>query len=166
MFADDIRMEECRKPGERNPYLREDDNSITTKNNFLKYGSAITPNLHGKVISFKVPLYHQYFKVLLTSQSFAIERDFGLDGIKLPVKDMTHKGLDDLDKAKTQGITMSREVYQLQKGETLKVKGSSIWSAVSSTNVAFYSSIKATKVWDWVLDWPSYSPEKKEQTYD
>jgi len=47
---------------------------ITTKNNFLRYGSAIIPNIHGRVLMFTVPSHHQYFKVLVTSQSLAIER--------------------------------------------------------------------------------------------
>ena len=89
-----------------------------------------------------------------------------MEQTKLPLKDLRHVGLNDGDKAATEGITMLRGVYKLQKGDTLKVKRSSMWSAISSTNVAAYSAIKAAKVWDWVLDWPSYSPEKKQQVYD
>lgn len=79
---------------------------FSTNNNFLKYASAITPNIHGKLITFQVPSHHQCFKVLLTSQFFAIERDFGLPLIDVPTKDLRHSGLEDADK--TKGITMSR----------------------------------------------------------
>ena len=139
---------------------------ITTKNNFLRNSATVTPNLHGKVLSFKVPIHHQYFKIVLTSQSFAIERDFGLPQTKLPMKDLRHFGLEDKDSSKQEGITMSREIYRLQKGESLKVKRNSLWTAVSSINVAGYSAIKGNKVWDWVLQWPTHTPEKKQQVYD
>lgn len=139
---------------------------ISTKNNFLRYPSSIDANLHGKILAFKVPAHHQSFKVLLTSQTMAIEREYGLAQTQLPVKDLRHQGLDDGDKSKEQGITMSRQIYKLQKGESLTVKRTSMWSAVSSTNVAVYSAIKNAKVWDWVLDWPTYIPEKKQQVYD
>lgn len=138
---------------------------MTTKNNFLRHASSITPNLHGKVLSFKVPLHHQSFKVILTSQSFAIEREFGLPQTKLPVKDLRHLGLEDKDAAK-EAITMSREIYRLQKGESLRVKRNSLWTAVSNSNVAAFSAIRGYKLWDWVTEWPNYAPEKKQQVYD
>lgn len=139
---------------------------ITTKNNFLRNAATITPNLHGKVLSFKVPLHHQSFKIILTSQSFAIQREYGLPQTKLPTKDLRHFGLEDKNPTKQEAITMSREVYRLQKGESLKVKRNSLWTAVSSSNVAGYSAIKGFKLWDWVLQWPTYTAEKKQQVYD
>lgn len=139
---------------------------ITTKNNFLKNASAIQPNLHGKILSFKVPLHHQYFKVILTSQSVAIEKEFGLPQAKIPTKDLRHSGLADKDPSKQQAITMSREIYTLQKGQSLKAKRNSLWTVVSSSNIASYSAIKGFKLWDWVMEWPSYSPDKKQKVYD
>jgi hypothetical protein len=135
---------------------------ITTTNNFLRNSSSIIPNLHGKVLSFKVPTHHQYFKIILASQTFAIEKEFGLPQAKIPLKDLRHQGLEDKDKSKAEGITMSREVYRLKQGESLKVKRNSLWSAISSANIGAFSTVKGVKLWDWVLEWPTYSQEKKQ----
>jgi hypothetical protein len=59
---------------------------ITTNNNFLKHPSLIIPNIHGKSLTFKVPAYYQQFTVVVTSQSFAIQKQFALKQAKLPLK--------------------------------------------------------------------------------
>jgi hypothetical protein len=37
-----------------------------------------------------------------------------------------------------------------------------MWSAISSVNIGAFSVIKGVKLWDWVLEWPAYSLEKKQ----
>lgn len=71
--------------------------------------------------------------MIVTSQSFAIQKEFSLKQTKLPVRDLRHAGL--ADAAEKEGITMSRQVYKLQKGETLKVKRDSTWTTVGGSSV-------------------------------
>jgi hypothetical protein len=138
---------------------------ITTNNNFLKHPSLIIPNIHGKSLTFKVPAYYQQFTVVVTSQSFAIQKQFALKQAKLPTKDLRHQGT--VDKDEKEGITMSRQVYKLQKGETLKVKRGSTWTTVGNSSVFGLCALtQGEATFSWALEWDSYSPEKKLKVYD
>ena len=61
---------------------------------------------------------------------------------------------------------MSREVYQIQKGEKMKINRDSKWCAVSLQNVVNFAKLKTVSLEDWVLNWNSYSQEKKLETYN
>ena len=60
---------------------------------------------------------------------------------------------------------MSRECYPIRKGEDVKVSRNSHWCTVSLANVAALAEIKGSKVPDWVLEWNTYSFEKKVEVY-
>lgn len=47
----------------------------------------------------------------------------------------------------------------------MKVKRNSMWTAVSSFNISAFAASKNARLWDWVLDWPTYSSEKKQEVY-
>lgn len=84
---------------------------IQTNNNVLKHPSLIVANMHGKVLSFKVPVFYQQFTVIVTSNNFAISRQYSVKQAQLPLKDLRHTGL--VDSSEKEGITMSRKVYKL-----------------------------------------------------
>lgn len=140
------------------------EGSITSRNNFLKHPSEVLCNLHGVTITFKVPTYHTHVRLILASQSFAIEKTFGLPYIVPPKKDMRHRGLS--DKSKDHGITMSREIYPLLPGQTLEINRTSTWSVFGSNNLKTFAQSKGHKLWDWVTEWHTYSHEKKIKIYD
>lgn len=137
---------------------------ITTSNNFLKHASLIVPNLHGKSLAFKLPAHYQQFTVIVTSQSFAIQKQFGLKQTKLPIKDLRHAGL--VGKSDKEGITESRQVYKLQTGETLKVKRDSTWTTVGTSSVYSLCAMTQGETFDWSSEWHSYTPERKLKVYD
>jgi hypothetical protein len=62
---------------------------------------------------------------------------------------------------------MSRQVYKLQKGETLKVKRGSTWTTVGNSSVFGLCALtQGGATFSWAVEWDSYSPEKKLKVYD
>lgn len=70
-------------------------------------------------------------------------------------KNIKHSGIKDLNQSTAK--TMSREVYKLAEGESIKVGRDSIWSAVGLSNIVGFSKIKGTILEDWVSNWNTYS---------
>ena len=52
---------------------------------------------------------------------------------------------------------MSREIYKVQKGETIKVGRNSVWCAVGLSSLVGFAKIKGQTLDDWVANWNNYS---------
>lgn len=59
------------------------------------------------------------------------------------------------------GWSMSRQIYQLRKGEKKIVSRDSIWTTVSLANILQFAQIKGHKLPLWISQWKSYSEAKK-----
>jgi len=56
---------------------------------------------------------------------------------------------------------MSRQIYGIDKDESIKVGRDSIWCGVSLGNIINFASIKGFSLEDWVGNWLNYGYEKK-----
>jgi hypothetical protein len=61
---------------------------------------------------------------------------------------------------------MSRQIYQLQKGEKRQISRDSLWCTVSLSNILQFAQIKGHKLPLWISQWKSYSQTKKLEVYD
>ena len=60
---------------------------------------------------------------------------------------------------------MSREIYPVNKGKTVKVNRNSKWCAVSLINILNFAKTKGIVLEDWVSCWSTYTEETKLKTY-
>ena len=61
---------------------------------------------------------------------------------------------------------MSREIYSVPTGDTKKVMRDSVWTAVGLSEICAFAKIKGIELEEWVLNWNSYSDEKKLRVFD
>lgn len=139
----------------------ESSETFSSFNGFLKHSSLIIANVDQDDIKFEVPKYYQNVRILVTSQSFAIEKNFALPSANLLSKDLRHSGLDETKS----GLTMARNSYKLQKGETIKINRSSVWASISGQSIYAYSRVRGQLLKAWVLGWETYDLEKKKEVY-
>lgn len=64
---------------------------------------------------------------------------------------------------------MSREIYKLRAGDKKIVSRDSQWRTVGLADIFDFASNKKIKLYEWsshLLNWNSYSEEKKREIYD
>ena len=137
--------------------------NINSHNNFLASGGLTIENVKGDHIEFKLPKNYSNFSIVLMSNNSCIKKNYSVNG-NTAKKNVDHLGIRSSDEKSA--WTMSREVYQIQKGEKMKINRDSKWCAVSLQNIVNFAKLKTVSLEDWVLNWNSYSQEKKLETYN
>ena len=97
------------------------------------------------------------------SNNSCIKKKYSIGG-KAIKKEIDHLGIK--GSGEKLAWTMSREIYQLQKGEKMKINRDSKWCSVSLQNITNFAKLKAIALEDWVLNWNTYEKEKKLETYN
>jgi hypothetical protein len=128
--------------------------NLNSHNNFLHKVGHLSHNLR-KIESIRVPKGYSQLSVYLISGENTIKRDYSLPDGKVERLKLTHAALRDEDK-KT-GWTMSREIYQVRKGEQKEIGRSSTWTTVALSNVVEYAKIQSITLPEWLTSWRNYS---------
>lgn len=67
------------------------------------------------------------------------------------------------------GLSASRNIYKLKPGDTLAISRNGQWTAVASSKIYLYTKLRTSYSddhYDWLLDWPTHTYEKKLVSYD
>lgn len=149
---------------QRNPQSRV-QGQVSCHNNFLGEVGFTLSNVKDEVLSFELPNSYSCFRIVLVSSNSLITQDYHCsDSSKAKQKDLRHLGIRKEDDAEV-AWAMSREIYPVLEGESVKVNRDSKWCTVSLNNMISYAKTKNITLEDWVSRWPTYSHETKLKTY-
>ena len=142
--------------------------NLNSHNNFLLLSGDLSKNLTGKSLNFEIPLGYNSIQVYVLTPKTALKHTYSL-GLNQPhqKKDLRHIGLERTEE--NAGWTMSREINKLKVGDKRLVSRDSQWRTVGLTDIFQFASNKKIKLYDWsshLLNWNSYSDEKKREIYD
>lgn len=61
---------------------------------------------------------------------------------------------------------MFRSVYQIGRGEEIKIRRNSDWSVIGLNDIMNFAKLKGAELDEWVSEWKNYSYEEKVKVYD
>jgi hypothetical protein len=137
--------------------------TLNSHNNFLYKVGHLNSNLR-QITSIQVPKGYNQLVVYVFAEGYAIKREYALPESKIEKLRLTHLAIRDADKKS--GWTMSREIYQVHRGEEREISRSSTWTTVGLSNVVEYAKIQGITLPEWLTSWQNYSQQKKLEVYD